>query len=90
MFAGTRMYRHWTTSYYFGKIVAIQNGGFEIESDDRIKATVVVDRSTIIKKGRNPMKGVLEIGNKVIVIGSPDEKGRIKAKVIRIVVNRIK
>jgi len=34
------------------------------------------------------MQGVLEIGNDVIVIGSLDEKGRIKAELIRVVSNR--
>ena len=90
VFTGAKMYRHWTTSYYFGRIVAIQNGGFEMESDNGIKATIVADRSTIIKKGRSPMKDILEIGSNVIVIGSLDEKGRIKAEVIRVIVNRIK
>jgi len=32
----------------------------------------------------------LEVGSNVIVIGSPDEKGRIKAEVVRVVVNRMK
>ena len=90
VFAGARMYRHWTTSYYFGRIVAIQNGGFDIQSDDGIKTTIVTNQSTIIKKGRGPMEGVLEIGSNVIIIGSPDEKGQIKAEVIRVVVNRMK
>ena len=90
VFTGTRMYRHWTTSYYFGQIVAIQNGGFYIQSDDGIKITVIADQSTIIKKGRGPMEGILEVRSNVIVIGSPDEKGRIKAEVVRVVVNRMK
>jgi len=88
VFAGARMYRHWTTSYYFGRIVAIQNGGFDIESDERVKATVITGQYTVIKKGRGAMQGVLEIGNDVIVIGSLDEKGRIKAELIRVVSNR--
>ena len=50
VFAGARMYRHWTTSYYFGRIVAIQNGGFDIESDERVKATVITGQYTVIKK----------------------------------------
>ena len=88
VFTGTRMYRHWTTSYYFGRIVAIQNGGFDIESDERVKATVITGQYTVIKKGRGAMRGALEIGNDVIVIGSLDEKGRIKAELIRVVSNR--
>ena len=90
VFAGARMYRHWTTSYYFGKIVAIQNGGFDIKSDEGMKTTIITSQSTVIKKGRGPMQNALEIGNNVIVIGSPDEKGQIKAEVIRVVVNRMK
>ena len=88
VFAGARMYRHWTTSYYFGKIVAIQNGGFYIQSNDGIKTTVITNQYTVIKKVRGAMRGALEIGNDVIVIGLLDEKGRIKAELIRVVSNR--
>ena len=86
--AGARMYRHWTTSYYFGQIVAIQNGGFYIQSNDGIKTTVITNQYTVIKKGRGAMRGALEIGNNVIVIGSLDGKGQIKAELIRVVSNR--
>ena len=88
VFAGARMYRHWTTSYYFGKIVAIQNDSFDIESDERVKTTVITNQSAVIKKGRGAMRGALEIGNNVIVIGSLDGKGQIKAELIRVVSNR--
>jgi len=69
----------------FGEIIKINNSDFVIKGQGDVEKVVVVTKDTIIEKGRKTIKKEeLKIGNRVVVIGSPNEQGQIEAKLIRI------
>lgn len=82
---GIRVYYHWASVQYFGKIIEIKNGDFLIQTDEGVKKIILTTKGTIIRKGRYPITGKLQLGNYVIVVGAPNEKGFIEAKVIRVI-----
>lgn len=85
IFAGMRVYYHWASVQYFGKIVEIKNGGFLMQTDDEGKKLITTSPDTIIRKGRRSAVGILQTNDYVIVVGAPGENGVIKAEMIRVV-----
>ena len=71
-------------SYYSGEIIEITNGNLIIRGRGGIQETIAIERDTLIKKGEETVKDGLEIGDRVIVVGLPNESGQIEAKLIRI------
>jgi hypothetical protein len=69
-----------------GKIVKIELPTLLLESRDGIEKTVVINKDTIIRQFRNELKPEnLKINDFVIVIGSPNNKAQVEARIIRIV-----
>ena len=69
----------------FGEIIKINDTGLVIKDRGDIEKMVLVDEETIIKnKMQNAGKDELEVGDFIVVIGSPNEEGQIQAKLVRI------
>lgn len=69
----------------FGEIIRINGADFVIKGQGDAEKVIVVATSTAIQKGRDTIKkDDLKVGDRVVVIGSPNEEGRIEAKLIRI------
>lgn len=68
----------------FGEIIELKDDSFVIKGRNDIEKLIVVTERTIIKKGQENAKGELQIGDRVVVIGSPNDEGQIEAKLIRV------
>ncbi|MEI7709710.1 MAG: hypothetical protein WCI76_03270 [bacterium] len=69
-----------------GKIIKIQLPNIIVEDDDNTERVVYVDTSTKIEKGRVAIATKdLNLADFVVVIGAPNEKGVIEAKLIRVI-----
>ena len=68
----------------FGTVLYVTSSGLAINGEDKIEKTILFSSSTIIRGGRSDMQATdLEVGDPVVVIGSPDGQGQIKASFIR-------
>ncbi len=68
----------------FGEIIKI-NSDLVIKGRDDVEKIIIIKEDTIIEKGRTTIKkDELRVGNQIVVIGSPNEKGQIEAKLIRL------
>ncbi|MFA6430233.1 MAG: hypothetical protein WC229_00455 [Candidatus Paceibacterota bacterium] len=71
-----------------GKIVSIKLPSIVVTDRDGIEKTVVISTSTDIKRFKEVIKSEdLKINDFVTVIGSPDDKAQVEAKLIRIMPN---
>ncbi len=69
----------------FGEIIKINDSDFVIKGQGDIEKVIIITEDTVIKKGMATIKKEeLKIGNRVVVIGSPNEEGQIEAKLIRL------
>lgn len=68
----------------FGEIIELSDSSFVIKGREDIEKIIVITEETIIKKGRETIQDGLVVGNRVTVIGSPNEEGQIEAKLIRV------
>ena len=68
----------------FGEIIELKDEGFIIKGRGDIEKIVIITEDTVIKKGMESVKNGLEVGDQIVVIGSPNEEGQIQAKLIRI------
>lgn len=69
----------------FGSIITIDSNRLIIKGDNDVEKTVTVASTTKISSGHETIKiGDLKVGDKVTIIGSPNEQGQIDAKLIRI------
>lgn len=68
----------------FGEIIELQVSGFVIKGRGDVEKVIVTTEDTIIKKGRKTVKDKLKVGDRAVIIGSPNEEGQIEAKLIRI------
>ena len=69
----------------FGEIIKINDSDFIIKGQGDIEKVIIITEDTVIKKGMATIKKEeLKIGNRVVVIGSPNEEGQIEAKLIRL------
>lgn len=68
-----------------GKIVKADSGTLVIEGQDKIEKIVLIKENTVIMSLRNAIKPTdLKVDDFIVVMGSPDDKGQIEAKLIRI------
>ncbi|MHB1316748.1 MAG: DUF5666 domain-containing protein [Minisyncoccota bacterium] len=68
-----------------GKIVSISLPVIIVAGPDNLEKTVVVNDDTEIREFRNNItKDKLQVGSYIIVLGTPDDKGQIDAKLIRL------
>jgi len=79
----------------FGEIIEINpstssgtssgQAGFVIKGRDNVEKLIKIREDTVIKKIRKTIKkDELKIGDRVVIVGSPNEEGQIEAKLIRI------
>ena len=69
----------------FGQIIKIDEQTLTIKGKDNVEKIILVDDETTINFQRATIKlSSLKIDDVVIVIGEPDDNGRIQAKLIRI------
>lgn len=68
----------------FGEIIKIKDNSFVINGRENVEKVIVTDENTTIIKGRETIKDGLKVGDRVVIIGSPNEEGQIEAKLIRV------
>ena len=69
----------------FGPILKIDGGLLVIKGRDNIEKTVVVLAATTIRRsGQIIAPADLKVDDRIVVIGSPNERGQIEAKFIRV------
>ena len=69
----------------FGEIIEINEKDFVIKGRKNTENVILTAPDTVIKNGRETIeKSGLKTGDRVVVIGSPNEQGQIEAKLIRI------
>lgn len=68
----------------FGEIIQLDESGFVVQGRDDMEVVVATSTATIIKNGRETVSDGLKVGDRVVIIGAPDEQGKIEAKLIRI------
>ena len=69
----------------FGSIIKIDTDTLIIKGKDDTEKTVLISEKTTIRSRRKTLKASeLTIDDRVVIIGSPDEQGQIKAKFIRV------
>ncbi len=69
----------------FGEIIKIKENEFVIIGRGNIEKVILINDKTIIKKGREMIKKEnLKVGDWVVIIGLPNEEGKIEAKLVRI------
>ena len=68
----------------FGEIIVMKDNGFVIKSRENVEKVIITAEDTTITKGQETIKDGLKVGDRVVIIGSPDEQGQIEAKLIRL------
>ena len=83
-FACARTYIHWANVQYAGEITRVNDGTFIIKTEHGAEVLVNQSPDVRIRKGRSPFEGTLQLGDFVIVAGTPNQNGSFEARVIRI------
>jgi hypothetical protein len=69
----------------FGEIIKIEGNNLVVKGRGNVEKVIVVTEKTVIKSGREDIKfSDLKIGDMIVIIGSPNDKGQIEAKLIRV------
>lgn len=69
-----------------GKIIEINLPNVVIETADKIETVMTIETGTTIRRFRDNLKATdLAVDNFVAVLGSADNQGKIKAKLIRLI-----
>lgn len=68
----------------FGEIIELGDSGFVVRGRGDVEKIVVTAEDTVVRKGRRTVKDELRVGDRVTIIGSPNEEGQIEAKLIRV------
>ncbi|KKW21970.1 MAG: hypothetical protein UY62_C0014G0009 [Parcubacteria group bacterium GW2011_GWF2_50_9] len=68
----------------FGEIIEIKDNGFVVKGRENVEKVIITAEDTTITKGRETIKDGLKVGDRVVIIGSPNEEGQIEAKLIRV------
>ena len=71
----------------FGSVLNINvpSSTLIINGQDNIEKTVLVSSSTILREGRDAVQlSNLKVNDPVVVVGSPNDRGQIEAKLIRV------
>jgi len=68
-----------------GKIVHINETNIVVATPDNIEKTININGNTLIRKFRDEISiKDLKVGDQIIVLGSPNDKSEIEAKLIRL------
>lgn len=69
----------------FGEIIKINDSDLVVKGQNDVEKLIIVTQDTIIEKGMVTIKKEeLKVGDRIVIIGSPNEEGQIEAKLIRI------
>jgi hypothetical protein len=69
----------------FGEIIKIEGNNLVVKGKGDVEKVILVDEKTIVKSGfKNIKVADLKIGDMIVIIGSPNDKGQIEAKLIRV------
>src|SRR3990167_8761290 len=68
----------------FGEIIEVKDNGFVIKGRENVEKVIVTDEETTITKGRETIKDGLKVGDRIVIIGTPNDEGQIEAKLIRV------
>jgi hypothetical protein len=69
----------------FGEIIKIEGKNLVVKGRGNVEKVIIVTEKTVIKSGREDIKfSDLKIGDMIVIIGSPNDKGQIEAKLIRV------
>jgi len=70
----------------FGEIIQINNDSFVIKDlKNNVEKLIIINSNILIKKGYENLKfSDLKIGDRVVIIGSPNNQGQIEARLIRV------
>lgn len=71
----------------FGEIIEVKEKEFIVRGRENVEKVILTTEETIITKGREAVKEGLKVGDQVVIIGSPNEEGKIVAKLIRVFPN---
>jgi len=66
----------------FGEIIEVKENEFVIKGRENVEKVIITSENTTITKGRATIKNGLKVGDRVVIIGSPNEEGQIEAKLI--------
>jgi hypothetical protein len=68
-----------------GEIIKIEGNNLVVKGRGDVEKLILVNEKTIIKSGfKNIKVSDLKIGDIIVIIGSPNDKGQIEAKLIRV------
>lgn len=68
-----------------GKIIKIELPNLVVEDQDKVEKMIVINDDSSIKKFREDLKSTdLQVGEFVVVIGSPNDNSQVEAKLIRL------
>jgi hypothetical protein len=68
-----------------GEIIKIEGNNLIVKGRRDVEKLILVNEKTIIKSGfKNIKVSDLKIGDIIVIIGSPNDKGQIEAKLIRV------
>jgi len=69
----------------FGEIIKINQSDFVVKGQADVEKLIIINQNTVIEKGRETIKKEdLKVGDRAVIIGSPNEQGQIEAKLIRV------
>jgi len=69
----------------FGEIIKIEGNNLVVKGRGNVEKVIIVTEKTVIKSGREDIKvSDLKIGDIIVIIGTPNDKGQIEAKLIRV------
>jgi hypothetical protein len=99
MFAGPEagFLKNWKNPHFFslenfieghgtvGEIIKIEGNNLIVKGKRDVEKIILVNEKTVIKSGFKNIKVLdLKIGDIIVVIGFPNDKGQIEAKLIRV------
>jgi len=68
-----------------GEIIKIEGNNLVVKGRGDVEKVIVITEKTVIKSGRENIKfSDLKIGDMIVIIGTPNDKGQIEAKLIRV------
>ena len=68
-----------------GQVIKINDKVLIVKSSDQMEKTVLISDSTLIRRNSETFKPEdLKVNDFIVTVGSPDEQGRVEAKLIRV------
>lgn len=84
LFIGIHNYLHWHGRDYFGEITQISGNRFVLAETHGHAYTVDMNNATRVRRGIRSFQNGLNVGDRVIVVGSETADGHIEAVLIRV------